>query len=161
MPLHPSNALETTKKLKKKKKKKLNQHIFEGEIQASVIFKIPIWLQCAASVENCCPTARETWSYLRWSIHQDLLMLLIQRGYLGGTSGKESACQCRRRKRHRFNPWVGKIPWRKAWQPTPVFLLGECHAQRNLAGYSPGCRKKSDTTEATEQALIQSSPNFK
>ena len=37
-------------------------------------------------------------------------------------SGKESACHCRR---HRFNPWVGQIPWRRAWQPTPVFLPGE------------------------------------
>ena len=36
-------------------------------------------------------------------------------------SGKESACQCRRRKRLRFNPWVGKIPWRRAWQPIPAF----------------------------------------
>ena len=43
----------------------------------------------------------------------------------GGASGKEPTCQCRRRKRHGFNPWVGKIPWRRAWQPTPVFLPGE------------------------------------
>ena len=40
-------------------------------------------------------------------------------------SGKESACQCRRHRRHGFNPWVGKIPWRRKWQFTPVFLLGE------------------------------------
>ena len=43
----------------------------------------------------------------------------------GGTCGKEPTCQCRRHKRHRFDPWVGKIPWRRAWQPTPVFLAGE------------------------------------
>ena len=36
-----------------------------------------------------------------------------------------------------FNPWVGKTPWRRAWQPTPVFLPGESHKQRNLVGYSP------------------------
>ena len=47
-------------------------------------------------------------------------------------SGKESACQCRRRKRARFDPWVGKIPWRRAWQTTPVFLPGESHGQRSL-----------------------------
>ena len=41
-----------------------------------------------------------------------------------GTSGKEPACQCRRHKRHGFDPWVGKIPWRRAWQPTPAFLPG-------------------------------------
>jgi len=58
-------------------------------------------------------------------------------GFPGGTRGKELSCQCRRHKRHRFYPMVRKIPWRKAWQPTPVFLLGESHGQRNLAGYSP------------------------
>ena len=41
-------------------------------------------------------------------------------------------------KRHGFNPWVRKIPWRRKWQPTPVFLLGKFHGQRSLAGYSPG-----------------------
>ena len=49
-------------------------------------------------------------------------------------SGKESVSQCRR---HRFNPWVRKIPWRRAWQPTPVFLPGESHEQRSLVGCSP------------------------
>ena len=39
--------------------------------------------------------------------------------------------------RCRFNPWVGRIPWRRAWQSTPVFLPGESHGQRILAGYSP------------------------
>ena len=41
------------------------------------------------------------------------------------------------RKRCRFDPWVGKTPWRKAQQPTPVFLLGESNGQRSLGGYSP------------------------
>ena len=48
-------------------------------------------------------------------------------GVPGGTNGKEPACQCKRAKRYRFDPWVGKIPWRKAWQPTPVFFPGESH----------------------------------
>ena len=52
--------------------------------------------------------------------------------------------QCRR---PRFDPWVGKIPWRSKWEPTPVFLLGEFHGQRSLAGYSPWARKESDTTK--------------
>ena len=55
-------------------------------------------------------------------------------GFPGGASGKESACQSPKPKRYRFNPWVGKIPWRKAWQPTPAFLLGEFHGQRSLVG---------------------------
>ena len=46
-----------------------------------------------------------------------------------------------------FDPWVGKIPWRRAWQPTPVFLTGEFHVQRSLVGYSPWGHKESDTTE--------------
>ena len=49
-------------------------------------------------------------------------------------------------RRPRFNPWVGKIPWRSEWQPTPVFLPGESHGQRSLAGYSPWGRKKLDMT---------------
>ena len=54
-------------------------------------------------------------------------------------SGKESACQCRR---HRFNPWVRKIPWSRKWQPTLVFLPGKSHGQ-SLEGYSPwGCKKR-------------------
>ena len=47
------------------------------------------------------------------------------RCFPGGASGKEPACQHRRHKRHRFHPWVGKISWRRAWQPPPVFLSGE------------------------------------
>ena len=46
-----------------------------------------------------------------------------------------------------FDPCVGKIPWRKAWQPTPVFLPGESHGQRSLAGYSPWGHKELDMTE--------------
>ena len=51
----------------------------------------------------------------------------------GGASGKEPACQWRRHKRQGFDSWVRKIPWRGAWQPTPVFLPGESHGQRSLA----------------------------
>ena len=46
----------------------------------------------------------------------------------------KNACQCRK---HEFSPWVGKIPWRTKWLPTPVFLPGEFHGQRSLAGHSP------------------------
>ena len=45
-----------------------------------------------------------------------------------------------------FHPWVGKIPWRRKWQPTPVFVPGKSHRQKSLAGYSPWGRKESDTT---------------
>ena len=68
-------------------------------------------------------------------------------GFPGGTSGKEPTCQCRRHKTCGLDSWVGKIPWKKAWQPTPVFLPGESHGQRSLVGYSPWGRKESDRTE--------------
>ena len=59
-------------------------------------------------------------------------------------SDKESASQCRRCS---FNPWVGKILWSRKWPPTPVFLPGKPHGQRNLTGYSPWGRRESDTVE--------------
>ena len=52
-----------------------------------------------------------------------------------------------RHKRFRFDPWVGKIPWRWESQPSPVFLPGESHRQRSLVGYSPWDHKELDTTE--------------
>ena len=62
----------------------------------------------------------------------------------GGSDGKASCWQCRR---PGFDPWVGKILWRRKWQPTPVLLPGKSHGQRSLVGYSPWGRKESDTTE--------------
>ena len=65
-------------------------------------------------------------------------------GFPFGSDGKESACQS---KRPGFGPWVRKVPQRGKWQPTSVFLPGESHGQRSLAGYSPWGHKGSDTTE--------------
>ena len=76
-----------------------------------------------------------------------LLHLWMDKGFPGGASGKEPACQCRRHRRCRFHLWIQKIPWRRAWQPTPVFLPGESHGQRSVAGYSPQGRRELDTTE--------------
>ena len=58
------------------------------------------------------------------------------RGFPGGTSGEKPTCQCSRYKRRGFNPWVQKIPWRKVWQATPIFLPRESHRQRSPVGYS-------------------------
>ena len=66
------------------------------------------------------------------------LMVLIVKNY-----------PCRRHKTWRFDPWVNKIPWRRAWQPTPVSLPGESHGQGSLMGYTPWGHTESDTTEAT------------
>ena len=73
----------------------------------------------------------------------------VSRGFPGGASGKEATCQCRRHKRRGFNPWVRKIPWRREWQPIPVFLPGESHVPRSLAGYSPWGNRELDMTEVT------------
>ena len=77
-------------------------------------------------------------------------------GFAGGINGKEPACQFRRYKRCGFDPWVGKIPWRRTWQPTPVILPGKPHRQRNwqvTKSYMSLCghrvTKTWDTTEAT------------
>ena len=77
--------------------------------------------------------------------------LFIAIFFLGGfpvdASGKEPSCQ---HKRRGFDPWVGKIPCKRAWQSTPVFLPGESHGQRSLAGYSPKGPKELDMSEVTE-----------
>ena len=72
------------------------------------------------------------------------------RGFPGGAAGEEPTCQCGRRKRPRFDPWVGKIPWRRKWQPTPVFT--SIYAWRipwteRLVGCSLWGHKELDTTE--------------
>ena len=65
-------------------------------------------------------------------------------------SGKESTCKCRR---HRFNPWVGKIPCKRKWQPTLVFLPEKFPGQRSLMGHSPWGLKESDMTEHTHTTV--------
>ena len=70
-----------------------------------------------------------------------------------GTSDSERIhLQCRR---PGFDPWVRKIPWRRDWQPTAVFLPGESHGQRSLVGYSPWGRKEWDRTERLSLLLSQ------
>ena len=80
---------------------------------------------------------------LTWWLNKSLLFtqyicfpLIPSKGFPGGSVVKESACQCRRRRRCGFNPWVEKTPWRRKRQPTPGFLPGESHGQRSLVGYS-------------------------
>ena len=59
-----------------------------------------------------------------------------------------------------FNPWVGKMPWRRKWQPTPVFLPREFHGERSLVGYSPYGHEESDTTEWLTLSLLRIIRNF-
>ena len=66
-----------------------------------------------------------------------------------GSDGKSICLQCQR---PGFNPWVGKILWRRKWQPTPLFLPGKSHGQGSLVGYSPrGCRELDTTEQLTVQ----------
>ena len=67
------------------------------------------------------------------------ILLPYEQGYPGGAADEEHA-------RRSFDPWVRKIPWRRAWQPTPVFLHGESHGQRSLVGTVRGVTE-SDATE--------------
>ena len=73
--------------------------------------------------------------------------IYIHQGLPRRLSGKESACQCRRHRRGGFNPCVGKIPRRRKWPSTPVFLPEKSHRQRSLAGHSPWGQKESDMIE--------------
>ena len=68
-------------------------------------------------------------------------------GFPGNASGKEHVCPSSRHKRCEFNPWVHKMPWSRAWQPTPALLPGESHGQRSPVGYSPRGCKELDTTQ--------------
>ena len=73
--------------------------------------------------------------------HTHISMSIAVQLYIGlpkWLRGKKLACECRR---CGFDPWIGKIPWRRKWPPSPEFLLGKFHGQRSLAGYSPwGCK---------------------
>ena len=77
-------------------------------------------------------------------VNHFLKSLLNMLGFPGGSDGKSICLQCRR---SGFNPWVGKTPWRRKWQPTSVLLPGKFHGQRSLVGYSPRGCKELDMTE--------------
>ena len=83
---------------------------------------------------------------IRWHV----LLIIIPRWF----SGAESSCLCRRHQSWGFDPWVGKIPWRRAQQPPPVFLPGSSQGQRSLADYSPWGCKESDRTEHAPTLIL-------
>ena len=75
------------------------------------------------------------------------LMRHREKGLPRRLSGKESTYHCRRHRSCEFYPWVRKIPWKRKWQPSPVFLPGESHGQRSLVSCSPWGPKELATTE--------------
>ena len=82
-----------------------------------------VWSEWS-EVSQLCRLSATPWT-VTWTI--------MQGGLPWWLSCRESACQFRR---PGFDPWVGKVPWRRAWQPTPKFLSGKSHGQRSLVGYS-------------------------
>ena len=105
-----------------------------------------MWLTSLASREEK-PWAICTYSFWLEANAFTLALKLSSACFPGGNEelpDEESVCQWRR---HGFDPWSRKIPWRRKWQPTPIFLPGEFQGQRNLAVYSPWGCKESDTTK--------------
>ena len=90
---------------------------------------------CHFLLQGIFPTQGSNPSLLHWQA--DSLLELLR----GSQAPRRAVCGTR------VDPWVGKIPWRRKWQPTPVFLPGELHGQRSLACYSPWGHKESDMTE--------------
>ena len=85
-----------------------------------------------------------------------LFALLIQRAFHVALVVRNLPANVGDIKRHEFNPWVRKNPRRRAWQPIPILLPGDCHGQRSLAGCSPQSRKELDMTESTQHACFSS-----
>ena len=91
-----------------------------------------------------------------WSRDQTHVSCIVGFFTLWTTREAPSTCQCRRCQRHSFDPWVRKIPWRRKWQPIPVFQLGESHGQRSLVGYSLWGHKRVGLSDwATAHARTQ------
>ena len=131
-------------------------------LEVMVRFLICIGSQALDSIQDQTNGhSRSYFSFLWFSlffIKNQLCSGIIYMGFPRWHSGKESACQCRRCKRHGFNPSVGKIPWRMKWQLTPVFLPGEFHEQRSLVGPTPwGCKESDMTEHACMQQHTQNS----
>ena len=97
---------------------------------------------------NCCPGGDP---YKLLTLKGGLMIRMLPKWL----NGKEPARRCRRHKRRGFNSWVRKIPWRRKWQPAPVFLPGPSHGLRSLGGYSPWGVRESDTTEHTHTLMLR------
>ena len=101
-----------------------------------------------------------TYSFTKFWLHLPCPQFESLNSGESGTSGKVSACQCRRCKGCPFDPCVGKMPWRRKWQPSPVFLPGKFHEPRSLLGYSPRGCKESDIIEHTYHVLGTERPGM-
>jgi len=91
-----------------------------------------------------------TWNILCILLSSNNILVSIIWGFSSGSVVKNILANCRR---CGFDSWVGKTPWRRKWQPTPVFLPGKSQRQRSLAGYSPWGHKRIGHDLVTEQQL--------
>ena len=98
----------------------------------------------AGYFSSLCPAMAWSWKLHNWVLISYFASPFQTGDFPGGSDGKSVCLQCRR---SGFDSWVGKIPWRRKWQPTPVFLPGKFHGQRSLVGYSQWGHKESDRTE--------------
>ena len=117
----------------------------------------PMMVGVSVGLSSCQSTTYRKWRTLPLN-HETFSGAHVKRSVMlaySGASGKEPACQCTRHRRPGFSPWAEKIPWRRSWQSTPVFLPGESHGQRSLVGYSPWGCKGLDKTEITLHAHTQ------
>ena len=110
-------------------------------------WKIP-WTEEPGRLQSTGAAESQTWLrdftfFLSIHTHTHTYPCMYIFGFPGGATVKEPTSQYRKHKRHRFDPW------RRKWQPIPVFLPGESHGQRSLGGYSPWSFKQSNTTDAT------------
>ena len=107
------------------------------------LLKSPVELQVKLPLKTKPTTAAVSFTGL--SLPETYVTVCLpELGLPSWLSSKESTCQCRR---PGFNPQVRKIPWRRKWQPTPVFLPRKFHGRRSLMGYVPQGRKEWDTTK--------------
>ena len=149
----------------------LQKQLSKYSLGTAGILKTPLSGQCVKSnpfiiiLKYCLPffillsifqTLPDIWYHNRMDTEADLRIQLSFvnadiKDFLGGSDGKSI---CLHRGRPRFYPWVGKIPWRRNWQPAPVLLPGKSHGWRSLVGYSPWGCKESDTTEWLHYTLF-------
>ena len=133
----------------------------------ALLSKATIWSQWSVFTYNeYCPALPETeasardFSFFFTAVSPKLYLSFtsVRKECLCSSDGERICLQCRRPK---FDPWVRKIPWRRAWQPTPVFFPGEPRGQRSLGGFSPWDSKESDLTgRRTLLLLLQCCDTF-
>ena len=104
------------------------------------------WFSIAWSIHTMHASNNTQWEVWPWESSFVIEGNFRTSGLPRWLGGEESGYQCSRLRRWEFNPWVGKIPWRRKWQPTPLFLPGKSHGQRSLVAYNSWGPKESDTT---------------